>query len=217
MHKITTAVIEMEKKKMEKDVNKLQAVRKAAGLTQQQLAEKSGVSYSLICKVESGERSINLVGASRLTNLCEVLGCQIRDIVTDQRIIDWDENTPPIFKRMQIVAEQAEIEMIAERMQRVQDIKNGVVREKPKRVEPVKKTGIKVRKIIPIELEFDTAFIPPEEFSDRNDSMCYLCPFSDEDWEDYDEWDDCGEGGLYCRFTENVDDKCHLGKYFKED
>lgn len=203
---------------MEKDVNKLQAVRKAAGLTQQQLAEKSGVSYSLISKIESGERSISLVGVSRLTSLCEVLGCQIRDIVSDQRLIDWDEKTPPLWKKMQIAMEQAEIEATAERMQRLQDIKNGVVREEPKRVEPVKETGIKIRKIIPIEYEFDTAFIPPEEFSDSRDSMCYLCPFCGDELEDYDYWEAMEmEGGIYCSFPENVDNKCHLGKYFKED
>ena len=186
---------------MEKDVNKLQAVRKAAGLTQQQLAEKSGVSYSLICKFESGERNIKLAGASRLTKLCEALGCRMRDIVTDQSIIDWDENTPPMLKQMQIIMEQIEIEATAERLQRLQDIKNGVVREKP----VVKRTTEKVKKTITMEVEFPADFIPPDEFDDGWESECRRCPFY-VDATDYGEWcqhPECGE-----------DNSCPIKKYF---
>lgn len=193
---------------MEKDVNKLQAVRKAAGLTQQQLAEKSGVSYSLISKIESGERNISLVGVSRLTSLCEALGCQIRDIVSDQRIIDWDENTPPLFKRMQIIMEQAEIEATAERMQRLQDIKNGVVREEPKPV--VERTTEKVKKTITMEVVFPADFIPPDEFDEAGwhnnwHSKCDACPF----------YVFTDENGNWCQYPDyGEDDSCPLKKFF---
>lgn len=184
-------------------MNKLQAARQAAGLTQRQLADQTGISLSSIQKYERGAKDINKAGMNTILALCDAIGCRMRDIVTDPKIIDWDENTPPIFKRMQIVTEQAEMEAAVERMQRLQDIKNGVVREEPKRVEPVKAAGETVKRSIPID--FDIAFIPPEEFSDGLGSMCSLCPFCGTDW----------ETGSYCLFPENDNDKCHLGKYFE--
>jgi transcriptional regulator with XRE-family HTH domain len=192
---------------MEKDVNKLQAVRKAAGMTQQQLAEKSGVSYSLICKFESGERSINLAGASRLTNLCKALGCRMRDIVTDPRIIDWDENTPPALKALQVTLAEAEAEhdlkQAAGMLKELRDERNGI---KPEPKPVVKRTTEKVKKTITMEVEFPADFMPPDEFDfDDWNSKCSLCPF----------YVDATDYGTWCQHPEcGEDNSCPLKKYF---
>ena len=62
-------------------MNKLQETRTAAGLTQKQLAEKAGLSYSLICKYERGEEDITKAQYMTVRKLCEVLNCNPDDII----------------------------------------------------------------------------------------------------------------------------------------
>lgn len=213
MHKITTAVIEMEKKKMEKDVNKLQAVRKAAGMTQQQLAEKSGVSYSLICKFESGEKNIKKAGLAAIVNLCDALGCQPQDIVTDPAVERWAEETTPAMKALQMAFIKGEAERLqedtAKRIKRTQDERNGI---KPEPKPMVKRTTEKVKKTITMEVEFPADFMPPDKFDfagrDNNwHSKCDDCPF----------YVFTDENGNWCQHPEcGEDDSCPLKKYFKK-
>ena len=67
--------------------------REDAGLTQRQLAEKSGVSYSLICKYESGEKDINKAKIETLLKLTTAMKCSIQDILTDERLIELFDNS----------------------------------------------------------------------------------------------------------------------------
>ena len=57
----------------------LRELRKAQGLSQQQLADKAGMS---IQSVQSVERGKSLPGAYNLCLFAKVLGCTLNDLVT---------------------------------------------------------------------------------------------------------------------------------------
>lgn len=58
----------------------LQLTRKHRGLTQKQLAEKSGVSLKMIQKYEACEKDISHARAITVWKLAAVLGCEITDL-----------------------------------------------------------------------------------------------------------------------------------------
>lgn len=53
-------------------------MRKEAGLTQEQLAQKLGVTQSFIAKVEGGERRVDIV---ELRAFCAALGISLSEFV----------------------------------------------------------------------------------------------------------------------------------------
>ena len=59
----------------------LQELRKTAGLSQSQLAEKSGVSLSMIKDYEQGRRSLNGIGIARALPLARALGVSIEKLI----------------------------------------------------------------------------------------------------------------------------------------
>lgn len=61
----------------------LQPLRKAAHLTQQQLADKSGVGRATIARIELGV--IPSPRADTLTSLANTLGCTIDELVRGDR------------------------------------------------------------------------------------------------------------------------------------
>lgn len=57
----------------------IKAMRQRAGLQQAELAEKVGVSQSMICQIERGTKACSIqLGA----DIAEVLGCGINDLLT---------------------------------------------------------------------------------------------------------------------------------------
>lgn len=68
-------------------MNKLQAARQAAGLTQQQLADQTGISLSTIQKYERGSKDINGAKLLALLKLTSTLKCQLNDILTDEETL----------------------------------------------------------------------------------------------------------------------------------
>lgn len=60
---------------------KLQEVRLEAGLSQSQLAEKSGISIRTLQSWESGARDIRKAAVETVIALAEALGCNINDII----------------------------------------------------------------------------------------------------------------------------------------
>ncbi len=60
---------------------KLQTVRKAVGLTQKELSEKSGVTLRMIQQYEQRAKDINKAAASNLFVLAQVLGCKAEDLL----------------------------------------------------------------------------------------------------------------------------------------
>lgn len=61
-------------------MGKLKEVRQAAGLTQKQLAEKSGVSLSAIQKYERGAKDLDKAGLNIILALQKALDCKIDDL-----------------------------------------------------------------------------------------------------------------------------------------
>lgn len=62
-------------------MSKLQDRRKACGLTQRELSERSGVNQRMIQNYEQGVRDINGVAGITLYKLSAALGCQIEDLL----------------------------------------------------------------------------------------------------------------------------------------
>ena len=60
---------------------KLQTARKAIGLTQKELSEKSGVTLRMIQQYEQRAKDINKAAASNLFVLAQVLGCKAEDLL----------------------------------------------------------------------------------------------------------------------------------------
>lgn len=66
----------------------LKEQRKKKGITQEELAEKTGISVYTIKKYEQGQRDINICKLENLLKLCKVLECSIEDILTDMMLIE---------------------------------------------------------------------------------------------------------------------------------
>ncbi len=60
---------------------KLQTVRKAVGLSQKELSEKSGVTLRMIQQYEQRAKDINKATASNLFALAQTLGCKAEDLL----------------------------------------------------------------------------------------------------------------------------------------
>ena len=65
-------------KKYERVLASLREVRKAAGLTQTEVAKKFGAHASFVSKCESGERRIDVV---ELAECCRVYGVSLADFL----------------------------------------------------------------------------------------------------------------------------------------
>lgn len=62
-------------------VTRLKTIRKLAGLSQKELAEKSGVSLRMIQQYEQRAKDINKAAAINLFALARVLGCKAEDLM----------------------------------------------------------------------------------------------------------------------------------------
>ena len=72
-------------------MNKLQTARQAAGLTQQQLADQTGISLSTIQKYERDAKDINSAKLISLLKITVALKCQLKDILTDEEVLNMLE------------------------------------------------------------------------------------------------------------------------------
>lgn len=61
---------------------KLQAARKAASMSQAQLADAAGVSVRLLQEYERGGRDLNGAKLVTILKLCNALGCSLEDILS---------------------------------------------------------------------------------------------------------------------------------------
>ena len=55
--------------------------RKECGITQERLAEDTGISKSLIRHIESGDRKIEKMSYDKIQKLSKVLGVEIKDLL----------------------------------------------------------------------------------------------------------------------------------------
>lgn len=66
----------------------LRRAREAAGLTQKQLAEKSGVSLSLIRNFEQEDRDITITSLKCAVSLATVCGCKLWEIIPPSELAE---------------------------------------------------------------------------------------------------------------------------------
>lgn len=62
-------------------MTRLQEQRKKAGLSQSQLAEKSGISLRTLQHYEIGDKNIRKAAVETVLALAEALGCDITEII----------------------------------------------------------------------------------------------------------------------------------------
>jgi len=67
--------------------SKLKYIRVRNDLSQQQLADASGIKKRVIQTYEQGERNIDHAQIDTLCALCMVLNCQITDLLEDEDLI----------------------------------------------------------------------------------------------------------------------------------
>lgn len=67
--------------KRKNTVTKLQTIRKNGGLSQKQLADKSGVSLRSIQQYEQRAKDINKAAVDSLLSLAKALGCRVEDLI----------------------------------------------------------------------------------------------------------------------------------------
>lgn len=60
---------------------KLKEIRIARGMTQAELAERSGVNLRMIQYYEQGYKNINTAEAMTVLHLADALQCEVRDIL----------------------------------------------------------------------------------------------------------------------------------------
>jgi len=68
-------------KRKEDNITKLKKIRTAAGISQRDLAEASGVSIRMIQLYEQKNRDINKAQATTLEKIARTLGCGIKDLM----------------------------------------------------------------------------------------------------------------------------------------
>jgi len=69
------------KKNSAAGVSNLKRIRKASGLTQKKLAEKSGAGLRMIQLYEQRKQDINKTQAATLSRIAHVLGCSVEDLL----------------------------------------------------------------------------------------------------------------------------------------
>lgn len=63
-------------------VNNLKLIRIKAGLTQKELAKKSGVNFRMIQHYEQGDKDLNRAAVETVIKLARALDCNITDLIS---------------------------------------------------------------------------------------------------------------------------------------
>lgn len=71
----------------------LQKLRKAAGLSQSQLAALAGINVQVLQQYERGARDINGAKLPTLLKICNALECRLADIITDEETLELLKST----------------------------------------------------------------------------------------------------------------------------
>ena len=66
---------------------KLKALRVESGLTQKEVAERANIDIKIYCGYEQGVRNIDGAKLLTLIKICNVLGCELDDILEDRELI----------------------------------------------------------------------------------------------------------------------------------
>ena len=65
----------------------LKEIRESRGMSQQDLADKSGINKRMIQAYEQGYRDINGAKLSKLVTFCIVLECHLSEIVDEAQLV----------------------------------------------------------------------------------------------------------------------------------
>ena len=65
----------------------LKEIRESRGMSQQDLADKSGINKRMIQAYEQGYRSVNGAKLTTLVTLCVALKCHLSEIVDDAQLV----------------------------------------------------------------------------------------------------------------------------------
>ena len=65
----------------------LKEIRESRGMSQQDLADKSGINKRMIQAYEQGYRDINGAKLSKLVTFCIALECHLSDVVDDAQLV----------------------------------------------------------------------------------------------------------------------------------
>lgn len=66
----------------------LQKLRRAAGLSQSQLAKKAGINLRMYQFYEQGVKDINKAQLPTLLRICRTLNCKLSEILTDPETLE---------------------------------------------------------------------------------------------------------------------------------
>lgn len=67
---------------------KLQEARKAAGLSQSQLAEKAGLSVRTLQHYEQGSKIFDHARLDTIIKVCLALNCEIKNVIENEKYIE---------------------------------------------------------------------------------------------------------------------------------
>lgn len=67
---------------------KLKEMRQAAGLSQSQLAEKTGLNVRTLQHYEQGSKCFDHARLDTILKVCLALGCQLEDVIENKEYLD---------------------------------------------------------------------------------------------------------------------------------
>lgn len=69
-------------------MSKLKTMRQTRGLSQSQLAEKSGLNVRVLQHYEQGSKIFDHARIDKILSVCLALHCQIEDVIENEEYID---------------------------------------------------------------------------------------------------------------------------------
>lgn len=75
-------------------IKKLKKIRQSKGLSQLQLAEKTGINIRTLQHYEQGSKNFDHARIDTILKVCIVLNCKLEDIIEKQEYIDMLKKLP---------------------------------------------------------------------------------------------------------------------------
>lgn len=67
---------------------RMKTLRTASGLSQSQLAQKTGLNVRTLQHYEQGTKDLNVARLSTILKICNALHCRLQDIITEPETLD---------------------------------------------------------------------------------------------------------------------------------
>lgn len=68
-------------------MNKLKEIRMSKGLSQSKLADLAGINVRTLQHYEQGSKDFDHAKIETIFSICNVLGCKLSDIITDENYV----------------------------------------------------------------------------------------------------------------------------------